>query len=185
MEIGRAQTTLNGGITMKTKIVGMLLVVLLAFGFIAIGAPPKPTKAVAGGTETMLGPWMPGHGTIMPGGQIRGWKAQYQDNLIGPAADLASGVGPVTMNCNLDENLTGPCWGTFEFTNSKGTWEGAWEGTFNFVTGAGSYAAEGHGRGGLEGMFLQNDVVYPGGAVTANLNGVVGFIYSTVTIHSR
>lgn len=28
------------------------------------------------------------------------------------------------MNCNLDETLTGPCWGELEFSNSKGGWEG-------------------------------------------------------------
>jgi len=88
------------------------------------------------------------------------------------------------MNCDLDESVTGPCWGTFEFENAKGKWVGTWHGEFNFVTGAGSYRAEGHGQGGLKGMALGNDVVYPGNAFA--VNGVpMGYIYSTVTTNGR
>ena len=133
----------------------------------------------------MIAPWTPGQGAIEPGGKIRGWTTQFQDALVGPAADLASGSGPVTMNCNLDDTLTGPCWGTFEFANSKGSWVGAWEGTFNFVSGAGSYKAKGHGQGVFKGMILLNEVVFPGWAVSATAYGGSGFVYSTVIHHSK
>ena len=124
-----------------------------------------------------MGDWVPGKGNIEPGGMIRGWQAEFLDEMIGPAGDFASGSGPATMNCNMDENMTGPCWGTFVFSNSIGTWEGTWHGAFDFMTGAGSYKAVGHGTGGLKGMVLQNDVVYPGYAVSET---GTGYVYSTV-----
>jgi hypothetical protein len=171
---------LSGGIEMRTKAIVLILVPVFACTLLAAGGWHRATKSVAGGTETSLGPWVPGQGSIEPGGKIRGWKTNFQDVLIGPAGELASGSGPVTMNCNLDESLTGPCWGTFEFSNSKGGWEGVWEGSFNFVAGAGSYRAVGHGQGQLKGMILQNDVVYPGYAFPVN-GTPGGYIYSTVT----
>ena len=140
----------------------------------------KYQNEVAGGKEEMITPWTPGTGGIEPGAKIRGWATQYQEVLIGPAGDLASGQLDCTMNCNLDDNLTGPCWGTFEITNSEGTWQGTYNGTFNFETGAGYYKAKGRGQGGLKGMVLVNEVVYPGYAVSANEYGGSGFVYSTV-----
>ena len=170
---------------MTIKIVNVLLVILLTCAFVTAGASRKFNSVAAGGTEIMIAPWTPGQGAIEPGGKIRGWTTQYQDTLVGAAAHLASGSGPITMNCNLDDALTGPCWGTFEFTNGKGTWVGTWQGTFNFASGAGSYKAQGHGQGGLKGMILLNDVVYPGWAVSASSYGGSGFIYSTVLDHGQ
>jgi hypothetical protein len=170
---------------MKIKTAGMLLVILLTCVFVSAGTRLKFNSAAAGGTEVMIVPWTPGQGAIAPGAILRGWTTQYQDSLIGPAGDLASGSGPVTMNCNLDEDLTGPCWGTFEIANNKGSWVGAWEGTFNFVTRAGSYKAVGHGQRGLKGMILENNTVYPGWAVSATPYGGSGYIYSTVIDHGK
>jgi hypothetical protein len=149
----------------------------LAIGMAAATASADSSALVAGGTEVALGPWTPGEGNIEPGGRIRGWTASFLDTLIGPAGDLASGSGPVTMSCNLDAGLTGPCWGTFTFTNANGSWEGIWRGTFNFVTGAGSYKALAHGKGGLRGLVLENDVVFPGYAVPPQ---GTGYVFSTV-----
>jgi hypothetical protein len=81
------------------------------------------------------------------------------------------------MSCNLDQGLTGPCWGTFEFENDIGTWVGTWHGAFNFATGAGSYWAVARGQGGLKGLILKNSVVYPGYPVTGT---GVGYVFSTV-----
>jgi hypothetical protein len=171
--------SIKGATIMWIRTIGVLVVAFLACGFGASGASQKSEGIVAGGTEVMVGTWIPGHGTIQPGARIRGWVAHYQDTLVGPAGELASGSGPVTMDCNLDESLTGPCWGTFEFENATGNWVGTWQGEFNFVTGAGSYRAVGHGQGGLKGMVLENDVVYPGYAFA--VNGVpTGYLYSTV-----
>jgi len=156
---------------------------VLAIGVLVTGAfaseaadGAKPAELVAGGYEIMIETWTPGKGNIEPGGKIRDWTAVYQTTLFGPAGDLASGVGPVTMNCNLDSGLTGPCWGKFEFANATGTWIGTWQGSFNFATGAGSYQAVAHGTEGLQGLALKSDVVYPGYAVSPG----TGYIYSTV-----
>ena len=165
---------------MGFKMLGLLAISVLVCGTAVIGAPEK--SIVGGGTETMLGQWTPGEGNIAPGAKIRNWTAPYQDIVIGPGGvpTLATGIGPVTMNCNLDDSLTGPCWGTFEFGNETGTWVGTWQGTFNFLTGAGSYHAIGHGQAGLRGMVLENDVVYPGGAFPGPQGGPIGYVYSTV-----
>jgi hypothetical protein len=164
---------------MALRTIGLLMIGVLACGFGVAAAPPAPTTLVAGGTEMALGPWVPGPKVIPPVGKIRDWSTTFQDALVGPAGELASATGPVTMNCNLDDSMTGPCWGTFEFENARGTWVGTWQGTFNFVTGAGSYKAVGHGQGGLEGLVLENEVVYPGNAFA--VNGVpTGYVYSTV-----
>lgn len=149
----------------------------MGFGALARAASPHTPALVAGGTEVATSPWTPGTGNIEPGGRIRDWTATYDDVLVGPAGDLASGSGPVTMNCNLDAGLTGPCWGTFTFTNAIGSWEGIWRGTFNFITGAGSYNAFAHGTGGLRGLSLENDVVFPGYAVSTT---GTGYVFSTV-----
>jgi hypothetical protein len=190
LTLEQGQEASKGGIVMKTKLVSVFLLVLLTCVFAEAGSSknnkknglfwPKCESEAAGGTEVMISPWTPGEGGIEPGAKIRGWTAQYQETLIGQAGDLASGQLECTMNCNLDDKLTGPCWGTFEITNDNGTWLGTFNGTFNFQTGAGSYKAKGLGQGGLKGMVLLNDVVYPGWAFSANEYGGSGFIYSTV-----
>ncbi len=190
LTLEQGQEASKGGIAMKTKLVSVFLLVLLTCVFAEVASSrdnkrngwflPKWESVVAGGIEEMITPWTPGEGLIEPGARIRGWTAEYQVTLIGPAEDLASGSGPVTMNCNLDDSLTGPCWGTFEFTNDNGTWLGTWNGNFNFETGAGTYKLKGYGQGGLKGMVLMNDVVYPGWAFAVNENGGIGYIYSTV-----
>ena len=162
---------------MRIRNVVAVVVVALAIGTFGRAASPDSPALVAGGTEIATSPWTPGEGTIEPGGRIRGWTATFDDALFGPAGDLASGSGPVTMSCNLDAGLTGPCWGRFAFTNAVGTWEGSWRGTFNFATGAGSYKALAHGTGGLKGLILENDVVFPGYAVTTT---GTGYVFSTV-----
>jgi hypothetical protein len=177
----------KGAATMGVRMIGALVVGFLVVCGLAVGAA-HPTSdvpsLVAGGTETPMAQWTPGRGTIGPGAKIRGWTTQFMDTLVGPAGELASAVGPVVMNCDLDETVTGPCWGTFEFENAKGKWVGVWHGEFNFVTGAGSYEAKGHGQGGLKGMVLENDVVYPGYAFA--VGGVpFGYIYSTVRSGGR
>ena len=175
---------------MKIKLISVFVLVLLILLFAGVGLSgnikkncfvfPRYEKEVAGGTEIMMEPWTPGEGIIEPGARIRGWTTQYQETLTGPAGDLTSGQLECTLNCNLDENLTGPCWGKFKITNSNGTWLGTYNGTFNFETGAGYYKAKGFGKGDLKGMAILNDVVYPGWAVSANEYGGSGFIYSTV-----
>lgn len=161
------------------RVLIVLALSLLISGFFGseVAGGSKTVELVAGGYEVMIGTWTPGEGNIEPGGKIRRWSAVYETTLFGPAGELASGTGPVTMNCNLDSGLTGPCWGTFEYTNSTGTWIGTWQGSFNFATGAGSYKAVAHGTGGLQGLVLQSDVVYPGYAA---IGSGTGYLYTTV-----
>lgn len=170
---------------MNAKGTSLLIAIVLTFSLCLNGASHKVRSLTAGGTETNLGLIDPGQGyPPVPGGKIRGVKTMYQDTLIGPAGEYASGSGPVTMNCNLDEDLTGPCWGTFEFANAKGTWKGVWEGQFNFALGAGSYKATAYGRGGLQNMILQTVAVYPGVPITGFPPS--GYVYATVRIiHDR
>jgi hypothetical protein len=172
---------------MKFKLISVFVLVLLTLLIAGVGFSKNIKKnhfivksEVAGGTEVMIAPWTPGKGAIEPGAKIRGWTTRYQDTLTGQAGDLVSGQAECTMNCNLDDNLTGSCWGTFELTNSEGTWVGTWDGTFDFGTGAGTYKARGNGHGELEGMVLINNVVYPGYAFSANEYGGSGYIFSTV-----
>jgi hypothetical protein len=163
---------------MKRIVLAVIAVALIALPSLCwAGGGGKSGTLVAGGYEVMIGTWTPGEGTIEPGGRIRDWWGVYETTLIGPAGELASGIGPVSMSCNLDSGLTGPCWGTLEFNNDSGTWMGTWVGRFNFVTGAGSYHATAHGEGGLEGYVLQSDAVYPGYAVTGP---GTGYLFSTV-----
>ena len=163
---------------MKRVMIVLVFAVLISGVFGSEAADgAKPAELVAGGYEVMVGTWRPGQGNIEPGGKIRNWSAVYEATLFGPAGEIASGIGPVTMNCNLDSGLTGPCWGTFEYTNSTGIWIGTWQGSFNFATGAGSYQAVAHGEGGLRGLVLKSDVVYPGYAAVESGKG---YIYSTV-----
>ncbi|HLG13402.1 MAG TPA: hypothetical protein VJH03_02610 [Blastocatellia bacterium] len=96
--------------------------------------------------------------------KIRGRVSEYNYVLEGPAAGLFGPSATATLNCNLDENMTGPCWGTFEWPASdEERWEGIWYGPFNLATFAGSYKAAGHGHGGrLDGLKLKIDAEYPG-----------------------
>ncbi len=162
---------------MRIRTVVALVACALSVGMSGGAASPRSSALVAGGTEVALSPWAPGQGSIEPGGRIRDWTATFQDALVGSAGELASASGPVTMNCNLDAAVTGPCWGTFSYSNAIGTWEGVWRGTFDFVTGAGSYRALGHGTGGLRGLTLENDAVFPGYTVTTP---GTGYVFSTV-----
>lgn len=70
--------------------------------------------------------------------------------LSGPAKDLFNGPITFTVNCNLDANCQGPCWGTFQWDipalNAK--WEGSWNGSFDLHAFASTMSAVGHGGGG-------------------------------------
>jgi hypothetical protein len=95
---------------------------------------------------------------------LRGRLTRYSAVLEGSAASLFGTSLTATVNCNLDENLTGPCWGTFDWPALDGErWKGIWHGQFNLATFAGSYEAVGHGRGGrIDGLKMKSSAVYPG-----------------------
>ena len=113
----------------------------------------------------------PGSGDLpVPGGKIRGFSVIMQSAAYttGPAAEFLNGLGgSFVMNANLDENMTGPFWGTFEFSKvtSKGeyTWAGTCNGQWNWVLNAGNNKCEGTIKGpGIKHGVAMNDSVWPG-----------------------
>ena len=111
--------------------------------------------------------------TTCPGGpcdpkspvHIRGQVFEMTGSLQGDAGSLFGPSAIIKMNCNLDSQLTGPCWGTFEWSLSgEGKWKGVWNGKFDLLNYTGSYQCIGHGEGGsLEGLKFIMDSVMPGG----------------------
>lgn len=135
------------------------------------------TSVVAPGTVTCLGgepaapPMLCTPGTKQT--HLRGQvvTAIYVD-LAGEAAALIDGTNTILANCNLDESLQGPCWGTFrwEISAQGGQWEGAWSGQFDLANMVATYTAVGHGSGGaLEGLQIKVDGTYPGGSPYGNI----------------
>jgi|WetSurMetagenome_2_1015567.scaffolds.fasta_scaffold216344_1 hypothetical protein len=118
------------------------------------------------GEETLYQEIDHGQWTVGPDGHTkkRNRIAQSQEIMQGPGAALLSGFATTTMNCNLDENMSGPCWGEFEWPlSATEKWCGVWEGYFNFALVVGSYHGNAHGEGGrLKGMTLDMDTVYTG-----------------------
>jgi hypothetical protein len=83
----------------------------------------------------------------------------------GAAVPLLAGTDTVTIDCNLDGNLRGNCWGVFEWqVDHDSLWAGTLNGLFDFSTFAFTYQMVGNGFGGVvDGMQLQYDVSYDGG----------------------
>lgn len=85
--------------------------------------------------------------------------------VAGEAAPFVAGTWTVQGNCNLNENLVGPCWGTFQGSALDGTWHGTWSGTLDFVRFGGELRFVGHGAGGgVQGLHLKLDAASEGSA---------------------
>ncbi|MGE5345187.1 MAG: hypothetical protein ACM3JH_04455 [Acidithiobacillales bacterium] len=84
---------------------------------------------------------------------------------VGPAVPLLAGVNTISIDCSLDGNLKGSCWGTFEWkVDAEATWDGVVSGSFDFSDLSLDYQMVGRGFGGaIDGMQLHYDVIYPGG----------------------
>lgn len=156
---------------MKARVLILMLVLLFLASAVSSEASGHKKFLSATGQEFLLNVINPGQVTCVggpcgPGShmKLRGRIAEFNDVLEGPAGELLTGVVSITMACNLDENMTGPCWGTFELPLSdREVWEGIWYGEFNLATFAGNYTAIGHGHGGrLHGLMMKSDVDYPG-----------------------
>ena len=67
------------------------------------------------------------------------------------------------VNCNLDENLQGECWGAFELDSSAGgQWKGTWSGKFDLIHYISVVSIVGHGEGGaIDGLQMKMDVMSP------------------------
>jgi hypothetical protein len=153
---------------MRAKTIVLLFVALLVISQLA-NAQASKKVLTAVGTETCVTTDM-GELSFEPSGniKIRGMITVCDEHdFVGPAAPYVTGPGsPIAMNCNLNKEWAGQCWGTFgrPWQPDVTSWEGVWEGEFDFVTGAGGWKIMGHGRGPLlEGLMLEEDVVYPGG----------------------
>lgn len=83
---------------------------------------------------------------------------------VGPAVPLLSGVNTMTIDCSLDGNLKGACWGTFEWAvDDTASWAGVLSGTFDFATITLDFQLVGRGFGGaVDGLQLHYDCFYPG-----------------------
>jgi hypothetical protein len=81
----------------------------------------------------------------------------------GDAASFFTESWVIRGSCNLDDNLVGPCWGTFQGTALGGTWEGTWNGKLDFVHFGGELRFVGHGSGGgVEGLHLKLEAASEG-----------------------
>ena len=154
---------------MKVKImVALFAAFLMVEGVFAVGNSDKKVTTATGTTlctPNDLGEWI-----SLPSGNlhIRDFSTICVDTY--PSAPQFNVTSLITMNCNLDKNWYGPCWGTFGRMPDDPTpgFEGVWVGKFNliniFITGAtpGTIRLKGFDNGGsLEGLKFEGVVIYP------------------------
>jgi hypothetical protein len=169
---------------MKRNLIGLLILLALVGVFLApvtLEAKSK-TQYAAGGLFLWLG--SPGTaicvggtptGTFPPcseGTRMSIWRDYdgpvWFGDVTGSAASFITGTyeSPWISHgaCNLDRNLAGPCWGTFEGSALGGQWEGTWDGVLDFVNFGGEVRFVGYGTGGgVEGLHLMLEAVAEGG----------------------
>jgi hypothetical protein len=164
------------------------LVVFLSFALVALAGATSapagrgPNFMFATGEEVTFNVVDPGTVTCI-GGEATGdpydpchesqrvmLKHQVVQTMLlpgasGDAAPLLDGTATVTIDCNLDGDLRGHCWGVFEWqVDAESRWAGVVSGTFDFRTFSFVYRLVGRGFGGtVDGMQLQYDVSYDGG----------------------
>jgi len=148
----------------------LLTVVAISLAPVAINAKPNTQFATGG---LIIGLSEPGTANCI-GGTPSGWffppcslgtKLTIWRNFVGPHGldNVTGGAAPflpetwvVRGSCNLDENLTGPCWGTFEGDALGGKWEGTLNGKLDFTRFGGYLNFVGHGSGGgVEGLHMK------------------------------
>lgn len=111
--------------------------------------------------------------TTCPGGpcdgtrpiHVRGQQFAMASSFDGPGAYLLAPDWLITMNCNFDAKMAGPCWGSFESSGAQPgeRWIGVWAGLIDFGSLTGGYKATGHGVGGrIEGLTFTFEAVLPG-----------------------
>ncbi len=159
----------------------LLLVIIIAFCLtpVAINAKSKTqlasggfflwlgdpgTANCVGGTPTTDPPYFP---PCSPNTKVTIWRnftgPVLFDAVTGAAAPFFSGVWEIRGGCNLDKNLDGPCWGTFEGDALGGKWEGTWNGKLDFIGFGGDMSFVGHGTGGdVEGLHMKMEAAVEG-----------------------
>ena len=76
--------------------------------------------------------------------------------VTGDASPFFEGAWEIRGGCNLNYDLMGPCWGTFEGNALGGVWEGTWNGKLDFTGFGGNMRFVGHGTGGgVEGLHMK------------------------------
>jgi hypothetical protein len=163
---------------MRTKIIVVLFAVVLAGSVIVSGEPHNAQSINGGATEQYTGKLCDlGIGfPPVPGGKIRGFSIEYQTTAqLGPIFEFLDGFkGCAVINANLDENLSGPAWGTWAYSKGDMTWEGTLNGPYNWALNAGSWHVEGHGRGpGIEGRVISWDAV--------NIGTGIDYLFVTIS----
>jgi hypothetical protein len=113
-----------------------------------------------------FGLWQPGITTQADGQtHIREFTAFYTRRPFdGESLDhrVSGGTIRFNMNFNLDQNRSGPIWGTGHWAIGDGSWEGNFEGKTNTLTHVGYYDAVWHGGGTFLGLQLKESCVYTG-----------------------
>ena len=135
----------------------------LASGGFFLWLTDAGTATCVNGTRTA---WFP---PCSPGTHNSIWRnfvgAMQFAGVDGDAASFFTGIWAMPGNCNLDENLVGACWGTFQGEALGGTWEGTWSGKLDFVRFGGDLRFVGLGTGGgVEGLHVNVEAVGEGSA---------------------
>ena len=146
---------------MKHKIHRLWIVALAAAGLALLAGISIAGMAVTPWTATETPGTLIDQGkTTTSGGQtqFRGVTRQYIRQASDPR--VSGGTLNVVANLNLDQNGTGPIWGSFHWEVGKGAWDGIFHGYFNMATGLGEYQSVGHGSGDFRGLELRERVVY-------------------------
>jgi hypothetical protein len=152
------------GITAVSAWAGGNFKFLMATGQIWQGPYLNPPEVVCIG-----GTYDPNSGFCTPGTRrtlLRNARSIWNfAEVQGSAASMFQGEFRPVVNCNLNKNLQGECWGTFEAESSAGgKWEGTWCGKFDLVNYIAVISAVGHGDGGdIDGMQMKMDAMSPGG----------------------
>jgi len=132
------------------------------FGGIQIGYAGTlvvPQVRCEGGVPTPEGPFPCSEGTkrVFGRSEAQLWYPNAPTENVAPLLN-----GPITfvVNCNMDGQYRGPCWGTFEWdVPGVGVWEGTWTApVMDLVTYESQVSMVGHGVGGaIEGKQLMFD----------------------------
>lgn len=148
-----------------------VLIVAATVSLLPAAAAADDHLLFAGGRWVIARIVAPGE-TTCPGGpcdgtrpvHIRGQQFVMVGGFDGPVAYLFGNEFVITMNCNFDSAMAGPCWGTFRASSLEGEmWQGVWSGRLDFLNLTGRYHAVGHGDGGrLDRLTFTLDAVLPG-----------------------
>jgi hypothetical protein len=156
----------------RIRVVLALTIMLLITGVIPASARPFTTNFT--GTEILVSIPDPGESLVI-GGKL------HISGMVNIASDVAddprvSGTSRVVINAILDvnDNLSGPMWGSYYLENEGGSWRGTWTGE-RTSEGFASIRMEAQGRGGYQGMSAWWDIerLSPDPTAPYSVNGYI------------